>query len=105
MIQQILTIGCLAGLTAAMLKALRYWLDYRRRGKWFYLVGVPANLALAFTLALLVISTGDDPAIPLPTLRTMIRASLMTWAGLGLLFEILYIASFMELKKDDHRLD
>jgi hypothetical protein len=105
MIAQLLTICYLAGLTAAMLKATRYWLDYQRRGQHFYLVGVPANLALALTLALLVISTGDDPAIPLPTLRTLIRASLMVWAGLGLLFEVLYIASFLELKKDDYRVD
>lgn len=100
MIAQLLTACYLLGLAAALLKACRYAVDYLRREQWFYLVGVPANLALAAALALLIVSTGADPVIPAPALRILLRVSFMAWAILGLLFEVLYLRSFLRVKNE-----
>lgn len=50
MLYYLLSICFFLAFIAAMLKMVRYIADYRRFGKFFYLVGIPANIALATAL-------------------------------------------------------
>lgn len=96
---QIATVCYFLALVAAILKAWRYWLDWRRREQWFYLVGIPANLLLATALVLLIIGSGADPVWIGDGFRITLRLSIMLWAILSLLFEVLYVRTFVIFRK------
>lgn len=80
---------------AALLKCGRYWMDYKRTGHRFYLVGVPANLCLAVALALIVVASGPDPLWSGPALVVAIRTAIICWELLSFLFEILYARTYL----------
>lgn len=90
-----LTIAYFAALVAACLKAVRYYIDYQRREQWFYPVGIPANLSLGIALALIAISTGENPLIEGFWLRVTIRSAFMVWAIASLSFELLYARTYL----------
>lgn len=92
---QMLAICYFMAFVAALLKAGRYWMDYKRTGHRFYLVGVPANLCLAVALALIVVASGPDPLWSGPVLVISIRTSIIVWALLSFLFEILYGRTYL----------
>lgn len=92
---QLLAICYFMAFVAALLKSGRYWMDYRRTGQSFYLVGVPANLTLAVALALIVVASGDSPLWSGPALVISIRTAIIGWAILSLLFEILYSRTYL----------
>lgn len=92
---QILAICYFLAFVAAILKSGRYWMDYKRTGHRFYLVGVPANLVLATALALIVVASGNDPLWSGPALIISIRTAIIVWALLSFLFEILYGRTYL----------
>lgn len=92
---QMLAICYFMAFVAALLKSGRYWMDYKRTGQSFYLVGVPANLCLAVALALIVVAGGDDPLWSGPMLVVSIRISIALWAVLSLLFDIMYGRTYL----------
>lgn len=95
---QMLAICYFMAFVAALLKSGRYWMDYKRTGQSFYLVGVPANLCLAVALALIVVGSGPDPLWQGLALLVMIRTAIILWAILSLLFEILYSRTYLVVK-------
>lgn len=80
---------------AALLKCGRYFMDYKRTGQYFYLVGVPANLFLALALALIVVASGANPPWPVSVMAVSIRIAIIVWAVLSLLFEVLYGRTYL----------
>lgn len=90
-----LRIAYYAALAAALLKAVRYFTDYQRKAQWFYLVGIPSNLALGIALGLIAISAGEEPLIDGPWMRMAIRLAFMAWALFSLAFELLYAKTFV----------
>jgi hypothetical protein len=97
-IHQILATCYFMAFIAALLKAARYFIDYRRQGQWFHLVGVPANLFLALALALITILAGADPMWHSEVMRIAIRFSIIAWAILSLSFEVLYARTYLIVK-------
>jgi len=102
--------GCLAQLLAgcyflafiaAMLKVIRYLFDYRRFGSTFYLVGIPANVALAVALALLIVGSGPDPLWRTATTVVLVRLAIALWAVFSLLFELLYGRTYLVIESDE----
>jgi hypothetical protein len=87
------------GLVAALLKTVRYALDVKRTHQAFYWIGVPANLALASALLSLAASAGDT--FNSDFLRFSIRLSFITWAVLAVIFEMLYLRTFVNVTKVD----
>lgn len=98
-LSQIVTVCYFLALVASVLKAWRYWLDWRRKEKWFYLIGIPAYLSLVLALALIIIGSGADPAWIGEGSLLMLRLSIMLWAILSLLFEVLYVKTFVIFRK------
>lgn len=92
---QILAASYFMAFIAALIKTARYFADYRRHRQSFYLVGVPANLALALALALIVIRSGDDPVWRGAASIAAIRGSIVVWAVLSLVFEVLYGRTYL----------
>ena len=92
---QVLAISYFMAFVAALLKAGRYLMDYKRTGQRFYLVGVPANLFLALALALLVVASGDNPPWPVDVMVVSIRIAIIAWAVMSLLFEVLYGRTYL----------
>lgn len=92
---QLLAFSYFMAFVAAVLKACRYWMDYKRTGHRFYLVGVPANLTLATALALIVVASGPDPLWSGPTMVVAIRTAIVCWSLLSFLFEILYARTYL----------
>jgi hypothetical protein len=92
---QVLATAYFMAFIAALLKAARYFMEYRRHRQRFYLVGVPANLALAIALALIVIGAGDDPIWQGVEIVIAIRVSIIAWAVLSLAFEVLYGRTYL----------
>lgn len=92
---QLLAMSYFMAFVAAVLKACRYWMDYKRTGHRFYLVGVPANLTLATALALIVVASGNDPLWSGPALAIAIRTTIILWALLSFLFQILYGRTYL----------
>lgn len=92
---QLLAMSYFMAFVAALLKACRYWMDYKRTGQRFYLVGVPANLILATALALIVVASGNDPLWSGPALIISIRTAIIVWALLSFLFKILYGRTYL----------
>lgn len=80
---------------AALLKAGRHYMDYRRTGQRFYLIGVPTNFSLAIALALIIVASGADPLWRGPVLIIAIRTAIILWAIFSLLFEILYGRTYL----------
>jgi hypothetical protein len=95
LIHQILAACYFLAFIAALLKAARYFIDYRRQRQWFHLVGIPANLFLALALALITILAGADPMWHNETMRIAIRFSIIAWAVLSLVFEVLYARTYL----------
>ncbi len=81
------------------LKAGRYLADSRRKEQWFYLLGTPANIALFVAIAMILVDMGDEPKIRGEWARVVVRTSFMSWAVLSILFELLYIATFVIIRK------
>ncbi len=92
---QLLAMSYFMAFVAATLKCIRYWMDYKRTGHRFYLVGVPATLCLAIALALIVVASGPDPLWSGPALVIAIRTSIVFWALLSFLLEILYGRTYL----------
>ncbi len=90
---------------AAVLKTVRYMADYRRFGKVFYLVGIPANIALAVALGLLIVGSGPDPLWRNATTVVLVRLSIALWAVFSLLFEILYSRTYLIIVADGDYID
>lgn len=88
-----------------MLKVVRYIADYRRFGKFFYLVGIPANIALAVALALIIVGSGPDPLWRNATTVVLVRLSIALWAVFSLLFEILYSRTYLIIVADGDYID
>ena len=86
------------GFIAAVLKTIRYMADYRRFGKFFYLVGIPANIALA--LGLLIVGSGPAPLWRNAVTIIAVRLAIATWAVFSLLFEILYSRTYLIIVSD-----
>lgn len=80
---------------AAVLKTARYVVDYRRLGESFYLMGIPANIALAGALALLIVGSGPDPIWRNATTVVLVRLLIALWAVFSLLFELLYGRTYL----------
>lgn len=94
--------GCyFLAFVAAMLKVLRYIADYRRFGASFYLVGIPANVALAVALALLIVGSGPDPLWRTATTVILVRLAIALWAVFSLLFELLYGRTYLVIEPDE----
>jgi len=94
--------GCyFLAFVAAALKTVRYLADYRRFGNIFYLVGIPANVALAVALALLIVGSGPDPIWRTATTAFVVRLSIALWAVFSLLFEILYSRTYLVIRPDE----
>ena len=79
---------------AAMLKVIRYLFDYRR-------VGIPANVALAVALALLIVGSGPDPLWRTATTVVLVRLAIALWAVFSLLFELLYGRTYLVIESDE----
>ncbi len=92
---QLLAMSYFMAFVAALLKACRYWMDYKRTGQRFYLVGVPANLFLALALALIVVASGSNPPWPASVMAVSIRIAIIAWAVLSLSFEVLYGRTYL----------
>jgi len=90
---------------AAVLKTVRYMADYRRFGKFFYLVGIPANVALAVALGLLIVGSGPDPLWRNAAIVVTVRLAIATWAVFSLLFEILYSRTYLIIVSDGDYVD
>lgn len=80
---------------AAAIKAIRYTVDYCRFRQSFYLVGVPANLALAAALALIIVESGDTPLWDAAGMITLVQLLIAVWAVLSFIFEILYARTYL----------
>lgn len=80
---------------AAVLKVARYVVDYRRFGESFYLMGIPANIALAGGLALLIVGSGPDPLWRTSTTVILVRLSIALWGIFSLLFELFYGRTYL----------
>lgn len=98
---QLLALSYFMAFVAAILKCVRYWMDYKRTGHRFYLVGVPANMCLAIALALIVVASGNDPLWSGPALVIAIRTAIIVWALLSFLFEILYGRTYLVVKPSE----
>lgn len=92
---QLLAISYFMAFIAALLKCGRYFMDYKRTGQYFYLVGVPANFFLALALALIVVASGANPPWPASVMAVSIRMAIIAWAVLSLSFEILYGRTYL----------
>lgn len=92
---QVLAFCYFLAFLAALLKAARYYVDYRRSGRGYYLIGVPANLALALALALIVVANGQSPLWQGEAVIVAIRLSFIAWAVLSMLFEVLYVRTYL----------
>ncbi len=75
---------------AAVLKIFRYLADFRRFGQPFYLAGIPANIALAVALVLLIVGSGPDPIWRTAASAFVVRLAIALWAIFSLLFELFY---------------
>lgn len=95
---QTLLVCYFLGIVAAILKTARYALDAKRTRQRFYLIGVPANLALASALAVLAASAGDT--LNGEWLRMAIRLSFIMWAVLVLLFEAIYLRTILTVRRE-----
>lgn len=92
---QVLAISYFMAFVAALLKCGRYWMDYKRTGQRFYLVGIPANLFLALALALIVVASGANPPWSVDVMAIFIRMAIIFWAVLSLLFEVFYGRTYL----------
>ena len=94
--------GCyFLAFVAAMLKTIRYIADYRRFRASFYLVGIPANIALGIALALLIVGSGPDPLWRNVTTVIVVRLAIAFWAIFSLLFEVLYGRTYLVIAPDE----
>ncbi len=99
--QQALLVCYFLALVASSLKTVRFVLDAKRTGQGFYWIGVPANLALVTITILLSGSAGDNPAFRGDWLRIAIRLAFIAWACLALLLEVLYLRTFVRVKRHE----
>lgn len=102
-LNQALTACYFLAIIASILKSFRYAADYRRKGEWFYLLGVPANVSLVLALGFILVAAGNDPKISGEWIKLGIRLSFMSWAIFGLLFEALYMATFVVIDTEEMR--
>lgn len=100
MLYYLLSICFFLAFIAAVLKTVRYMADYRRFGKLFYLVGIPADGALAVALALIIVGAGPDPLWRNAVTVIAVRLAIATWAVFSLLFEILYSRTYLIILSD-----
>lgn len=100
-IDYILAVCYFLGIVTAIFKAVRYTVDWKRRDQWFYLIGLPANIALAIAMAILVITAGPDPIFRGPSMVIALRTAIMTWAIWSVIFEILYARKWLILRRKD----
>ena len=100
MLYYLLSICFFLAFIAAVLKTIRYLADYRRFGRFFYLVGIPANGALALALALIIVGSGPDPIWRNAVTIIAVRLAIATWAVFSLLFEILYSRTYLIIVVD-----
>ena len=98
MLNDILGISFFLAAMAAVLKAIRHVVEYRRHHMRFYLLGVPANLAFAIALALIIVGSGPDPVWRTTATVMLFRWLIIVWAVLGLLFEFLYSRTYIVVK-------
>lgn len=98
-LNQILTACYFMAMATAFWKSIRYFVDYYRSGQWFYLLGVPANIALLAALALILVNSGENPKISEEVIRIWTRAMFMLWAIFGILFELLNMKTFVVIGK------
>lgn len=105
MLYYLLSICFFLAFIAAALKILRYMADYRRFRKFFYLVGIPANVALATALGLIIVGSGPDPIWRNATTVVLVRLSIALWAVFSLLFEILYSRTYLIIVADGEYID
>lgn len=101
MLNDILGISFFIAAFAAVLKAIRHVVEYKRHHQRFYLIGVPANLAFAIALALIIVGSGPDPVWRNDVTVTLFRWLIIVWAVLGLLFEFLYSRTYIIVKPND----
>lgn len=90
---------------AAMLKGVRYWMDYKRTGHRYYLIGIPANIGLAVGCALIVVASGPDPLWSGPQLTIAIRTAIILWALLSFCFELLYARTYLIVRTPEEPID
>ena len=95
---QTLLVCYFLGTIAAILKTARYALDAKRTRQRFYLIGVPANIALATALIVLAASVGDS--FNAEWIRAAIRLSFIVWAVLALTFEALYLKTILTVRRE-----
>jgi len=99
LLSHVLTACYFFAMVTTLLKAARYYVDYRRKRQWFYFLGVPGNIAFFIALTLILVNSGENPLLSGDWIITGIRGSYMGWAIFGILFEILYIATFVVINK------
>ena len=95
MLFHVLAISYFMAFGAALLKSIRYMMDYKRTGQRFYLVGVPANLFLALALALIVVASGNNPPWSVDVIAIFIRMAIIAWAVFSLSFDVLYGRTYL----------
>lgn len=97
-LEKALLTSYLLGILVALMKSVRYWMEYERNKQRFYLIGVPTNLALFAVVLLLAGATWG--AWSGMWMRYLIVFTLLTWAILALIFEILYVRTFVRVSQD-----
>lgn len=99
-IDEALTICYFLAFGAAVLKAIRYWADFKRTEQRFMLLGFIASVALALALGLIAISAGPNPIWSGFALKIGIRLSIIVYALFSLAFEVIYATTFVSVVKD-----
>jgi len=98
MLDDILGISFFLAAVTAVWKAVRYVLDSRRHRKWFYLIGMLANVSFAIALGLIIVGSGPDPVWRNDTTVTLFRLLVFAWAVLGILFEFMYGRTYIVVR-------
>jgi len=82
---------------AALIKMVRYMLEYSRARHGFILLGILANISLVIALSTLAVSIGVNPGFSRQTLITLIRASVFSWAIFSIVYELMYSYTWINL--------
>lgn len=98
-LNKLLTASYFLGVAASILGACSWWLEYKKskRKKPFFLFGMFASGFLAVAFFVILISVGVHPIVSAYTLKITIRVSVISYAVLKLIFEIMRVSKFVSV--------
>lgn len=87
-----------------LLKAFRYYLEYRKTEQKFKLIAIPASLVMAFGMAVIIVNAMYPPGETPYVSRLLIRLALTIYAVLSFIYELLSMRSIVTLDRPSIRL-